>query len=388
MLRFLLEKEFKQIFRDSFLPYMIIAMPIVMMLLFPWVANLEIRGVKLSVVDNDRSSYSERLIEKVISSGYFELTDYSSSNSEAMESIEAGSADVILEIADRFEQDLNNGYPGSVMILANSVNGTKGGLASSYLSSILADFSVELREEFGGAGAGAAGAGGTVAGGAGAAVAMAEVPTFSILPHYKFNPHLNFKVYMVPAIIVLLLTLMGGFLPALNVVNEKEIGTIEQINVTPVNKALFILAKLIPYWIIGFVALVISIGLSLLVYGLYPVGSLLTLLLFTLIYIPLLSGMGLIVSNYSNTMQQAMFITFFFIMILILISGLFTPISSMPAWAQFIASINPLTYFIEVMRLIFLKGSTFAEMTRHFFALLTFAVIFNVWAVISYKKSS
>ncbi|MDR2805269.1 MAG: ABC transporter permease [Dysgonamonadaceae bacterium] len=372
MLKFLIEKEFKQIVRNSFLPKMILAMPLMMMLVMPWAANQEVKNVRLSVVDNDYSAYSERLIQKTTSSGYFKLTDVSATHIEAMQSIESGKADIIFEIQDDFERNLNNEGTGRVMISANSVNGTKGSLGSSYLSSILIDYSGELREEYGGQSAGAS----------------AEVPSFGVIPQYKFNPHLDYKVFMVPALMVMLLTMLCGFLPSLNIVGEKEAGTIEQMNVTPVKKLMFVLAKLIPYWIIGFIVLSVCMGLAALIYGIYPVGSLLTIFLFSTIYILVVSGIGLVISNYSDTMQQAMFVMFFFMMILLLMSGLFTPTTSMPHWAQAITTVNPLKYFIQVMRLVYLKGSAFGEMIPQFFALCGFAAVLNAWAVFSYKKSS
>jgi ABC-2 type transport system permease protein len=128
-------------------------------------------------------------------------------------------------------------------------------------------------------------------------------------------------------------------------------------------------------------------GLAWLIYGIQPTGSLLTIYLFSSIYILVVSGLGLIISNYSNTMQQAMFVTFFFVMILLLMSGLFTPVTSMPNWAQKATIVNPLKYFIQVMRLVYLKGSAFKELLTPFFALCSFAIVFNTWAVVSYRKS-
>jgi len=185
---------------------------------------------------------------------------------------------------------------------------------------------------------------------------------------------------------VMLLTLLTGFLPALNIVGEKELGTTEQLNVTPMNKAVFILAKLIPYWIVGILILTITMGLASLIYGLNP-ASYFTIYLYTIVYTLAVSGLGIIISNYSDTMQQAMFVMFFFVLIIILISGLYTPVSSMPKWAQYITAFNPLKYFMEVMRAVYLKGSGMRELLPQFFALCGFAVFFNVWAVLSYKKS-
>ncbi len=371
MLKFLIEKEFKQIFRNSFLPRMIIAMPLMMMLVFPWGVNQEVKDVRLSIVDNDHSTYSERLVNKITSSGYFKLTDVSATNNDAMNSIESGKADIIFEIQDDFEKNITTEGKAGVMISANSVNGTRGGLGSQYLSSILTDFAGELREEYGNQ---------TVR-------AAVEIPSFDVMPQYRFNPHLDYKVFMIPALMVMLLTMLCSSLPAQNIVGEKEAGTIEQMNVTPVRKLDFVLAKLIPYWIIGFVVLIVCMGLSAWVYGLYPAGSLLTIFLFASIYILVVSAMGLVISNYSDTMQQAQFVMFFFMMILLLISGLFTPVSSMPEWAQALTAINPLKYFIQVMRLVYLKGSAFIELIPQFLTLCGFAVGFSVWAMLSYKKN-
>lgn len=372
MLIFLIEKEFKQIFRNSFLPKMILMMPLMMMLVLPWAANQEIKGLKLSVVDNDHSTYSKRLIDKVTASGYFQLTDVSADNKNAIKSIESGQADLIIEIQNEFEKNIQKEGVARVMISTNAVNGTKGGLGSSYLSSILTDYATELREE----------SNKTIA------ITSNAVPAFHMISHYKFNPYLDYKVFMIPALMVMLLTMICGFLPALNIVGEKEAGTIEQINATPVKKTMFILAKLIPYWMIGIVVLSFCMGLAAWIYGIYPTGSLLTIFLFTGIYILVVSGFGLVISNYSETMQQAMFVMYFFIMILLLMSGLFTPITSMPKWAQTITAINPLKYFIQVMRLVYLKGSTFSEMTQQFYALCGFACSLNIWAILSYKKSN
>jgi ABC-2 type transport system permease protein len=359
MLKYLIEKEFKQIFRNPFLPKIILIMPIVMLLVLPWAASQEVKNIGLYVVDKDRSADSERMIRKITASGYFHLTAVVGSNEEALKYIESGQADMLLEIPSGFEK-------AAVMIAANAVNGMKGSLGSAYLTAILNDFSDEQRSEIG---------------------PPSPRPSLRLTTHYRFNPHLNYQAFMVPALIVVLLTVLSGFLPALNIVSEKETGTIEQINVTPVRKFTFILAKLIPYWIIGFLVLSIGFCLAALIYRLSPAGHWLTRYLYAGIYILVVSGLGLMISNYSDTMQQAMFVIFFFIVILILMSGLFTPVGSMPEWAQIIAAINPLKYFMQVMRAVYLKGSGIADLVPQLGALCGFALLFNGWAVMSYRKS-
>lgn len=369
MLKYLIEKEFKQIFRNPFLPKMIFIMPCMMMLVLPWAASMEIKNINLSVVDSDRSPYSDRLVRKAGASGYFQLTDVSDSYAQAMESVESGRADIILEIPADFEQELIKEGKADVLISSNAVNGTKGGLAASYLTTIVSDFAGEVRGEWS--------SGGEV-----------SAPVVTVVPQNRFNPHLDYQRFMVPAFMVTLLTLLCGFLPALNIVGEKEAGTIEQINVTPVGKFTFIFAKLVPYWVVGFVVLTLCFVLAWLVYGVVPAGHFATIYACAVLFVLAVSGLGLIISNYSATMQQAMFVMYFFMIVLLLISGLFTPISSMPGWAQWITVFNPLKYFIQVMRMVYLKGSSLSDLTVQISALGGFALVLNLWAVLSYRKSS
>lgn len=370
MLRFLIEKEFKQLFRNSFLPKLIFIFPCMIMILMPWAANLEIKNINLDIVDNDHSALSRRLVDKIGASTYFRTAALPATYEEALLSVEAGSADVILEIPRGFEKDWVNGKAPRLLLAANAVNGTKGSLGASYLSAIISDYTRELRAE-------------TPA----KTLAGRPLPRVKVFTHNLYNPTLNYKLFMVPALMVILLTLICGFLPALNVVGEKETGTIEQINVTPVSKFTFIAAKLVPYWLIGFVVLTICFILAWLFYGILPVGHFLTIYVFALVFLPVVSGFGLVISNHSVTLQQAMFVMWFFMLILILMSGLFTPVHSMPAWAQWITRFNPLRYFVEVMRTVYLRGGGFTDLLPQLGALLAFAFVFNVWAVKSYKKN-
>jgi len=370
MLKYLLEKEFKQIRRNPFLPRMILVFPFMVLLVFPWAANFEIRSLNLCVIDNDHSTLSGQMIRKVSSSGYFKLTVVAGNYRQALSSVEKNKADIILEIPAHFERDLTRDQASKLMISANAVNGTTGGLGSYYLSGIIQNFSADFQKKWL------------------QPAGNATIPVIEMVSSYRFNPHLNYRIYMVPALMVMLLTMICGFLPALNIVGEKEAGTMEQMNVTPVTRLTFIFSKLLPYWIIGFIVITISFGVAWMIYGLTPAGSLLTVYLFAAIYILGLSGFGLVISNYSETMQQAMFVMYFFIIILILMSGLFTPVQSMPEWAQWITAFNPLKYFMQVMRLVYLKGSGISELTNQLMALSAFALFFNSWAVLNYRKTT
>jgi ABC-2 type transport system permease protein len=370
MLGYLLEKEFKQFKRNPFLPRMVIMFPMMVLLVFPLVANFEVRNIKLSVIDHDKSSYSRDLIEKVRSSGYFKLNSMESNYQDALNKVETNASDVILEIPPQFERNLIREKETNLMTTANAVNGNKGGLGTSYLVNIVMDFNDHIRADLS------------------QNVRKLMAPFLNIIPRYRFNPRLLYEVYMVPALMVMVLSMICGFLPALNIVSEKENGTIEQMNVTPVKKFTFILAKLIPYWIIGYVVLTICVGVAFFVWDIAPAGFPGTLYLFVTIFILAISGFGLVISNYAISVQQAMFMMFFFVLTFIFMSGLYTPIENMPAWAQMLSNFSPLKYMIQVLRMVFLKGSAFKDLLPQFYALMTFAVLFNSWAIWSYRKSS
>lgn len=375
MLKFLIEKEFKQLLRNSFLPRLIIGYPCMVMIIMPWAANMEIKNISVNVVDNDHSVVSQRLIHKIDASSYFRLNNLSPTYNSALRDIESGDADVILEIPRHFEKKLENGEASHVLLAANAVNGSKGGLASSYMTATLADYNAQLHVE-------------NPSSGIVQEAASSVQPSVSVSEKNLYNPHLNYKLFMVPALMVMLVTVICGFLPALNIVSEKEVGTIEQMNVTPVGKFKFILAKLIPFWVVGFVVLTLSFGFAWLIYGILPVGSLGIIYLLSALFVLVMSGFGLVISNHSATMQQAMFVMFFFMIILLLMSGLFTPVMSMPQWAQIITILNPLKYFVDIMRMVYLKGSGLTDLSLQIGALLAFATLFNFWAVKSYRKSA
>lgn len=370
-LRFLLEKEFRQIFRNKAILRLIIALPIIQLIVMPLAADYEIKNVNLSVVDHDHSPYSRSLVDKIRASGYFKINDYSNSFDQSFEEFQKDRSDLILEIPKNFEKNLVTQNPGNLFLAANAINGTKASVGSAYLSRIIANFNNEIAVEW-------------------MPSSKANIsPVIEVASLNWFNPFLNYPFFMVPGILVVLVTMVGSYMCALNIVKEKEVGTIEQINVTPIKKYHFILGKLIPFWIIGM--FVFSIGLLIvarLIYGIVPAGSLMLLYSFLAVYLVALLGIGLLISTYSSTQQQAMSLAFFCMMIFILISGLFTSVDSMPQWAKAIAACNPVTYFIQVMRMVVLKGSGFSDIKIHFIVISAMALFFNGWAILNYKKTS
>lgn len=369
-LKFLLQKEFRQIFRDPAILRVIFVVPLIQLLLLPWTVDYEVRNVKLAIVDKDRSTYARQLIARITSSGYFQLQLYGNSYDKAFREIEKNNADIIVEIPNHFERDLVRDNEATLFFAANAINGVKAGLGTSYLQNIVRDFNKEIRDEW------------------------IQTPRLNpeILIDVRtanwYNPLMNYKFFMVPGILVMLVTIVGSFLTSMNIVKEKEIGTIEQINVTPVKKHHFILGKLIPFWIMGLLILTIGMIIAWILYGIVPVGSLFTIYLFAAVYLLAILGYGLLISTFASSQQQAMLATFFLFMIFVLLGGLYTPIESMPLWAQWFTRVNPVTYFIEVMRLVVLKGSSLSDIAPHIGVVSIYAVVLNVWAVFSYRKRS
>jgi ABC-2 type transport system permease protein len=367
-LKFLLRKEFKQIFRDKSILRMIILMPLVQLLVMPLAADFEIKNINISVVDHDRSSYSKKLIDRIVASGYFRMNDFGNSFNHSFQQFQSDKSDLIIEIPRNFEKNLVMSKTADLFIAVNAINGTKASVGSGYLGQIISGFSNEIRQQW-------------------SVSSSSSMPVIQVESSNWFNKFLKYAWFMVPGILVSLVTMVGINMCSLNIVKEKEIGTIEQINVTPVKKYQFILAKLIPFFVVGI--FVFSVGLFLiarLVYGIVPAGSYVVLYSFLSVYLIAILGIGLLISTYSTTQQQAMSLAFFCMMIFLLMSGLFTSLDSMPDWAKTIAQFNPVTYFIQVMRMVVLKGSGFVDVKQHFLAVGTMAILFNSWAVWNYRK--
>lgn len=359
----LFQKEFLQIFRNPFLPRIILLFPFMVMLVMPWITTMDVRNVNVIVVDNDHSSTSTRIISHINASEYFTYQGSTVDYSRALKMLEQGDADVIVQIPSFFERDIASSSPNRISITANAVNAMKGSMGMQYVMQTIALSLKELNGEKG-----------------------IKRTSELITVQNRFNPTLNYRHYMIPALMIILFILICGFLPALSIVGEKESGTIEQINVTPVNRFTFTLAKLMPYWIIGLFVLTMAMIVVWLVYGLVPKGDIEIIYFGAVLFILTITGFSVTIANFSDTMQQTMFVMFFFVMIFMLLSGLLTPIDSMPHWAQEFTRILPPRYFVEIMRSVYLKGASFMELWHNYAALGVSAIIFNILAAITYKK--
>ena len=315
------------------------------------------------VVDNDRTELSRRIVMDMDASDYLSVTGCFFSYDEAFRQIEEGETDAIITIPKDFLRDLTNGQQPKLDLKANGVNATKGMLGAQYATQSMAHTLTQWHEEQG---------------------IGQPLPASGTINLY--NPTLNFRNYMIPALMVVLLIIICGFLPALNLVSEKETGTIEAMNVTPVGRLEFVLSKLIPYWLVGILVVTVGMLIGWLVYGLVPEGNVALVYLATILFSLVMSGLGVFIANQSATILQSIFVMFAFIVVFQLMSGLFTPIASMPRWAQCITYAIPPRYFIEIMRSVYLKGATLADLWGQYAALSGFALLLCLVAAGTYRK--
>lgn len=364
VLKMLIRKELTQFFRNKFLPTLLIFMPIMLVLVMPLVSQMDIQSIKVAIIDHDRSTLSMRMESHIANTDYFRMQSGFRDYDDAIHQLDDGKVDVIITIPEHFERDMQDGQAKSILIVANAVNATKGGQGIQYAVQTIVSAVTEVSREHG----------------------MPVGNASPITIQNRYNPTGNYRIFMLPALIIILLLLNSCFLPLLNIMTEKEQGTIEQINVTPITRLEFILAKLIPYWVMAMFLVAFSILLAWVFYGLLPAGSMGVIFLGAFLFSLCMSGLAITLANVSDTMQQAIFVIFFFAMIFILMSGLLTPIHSMPTWVQCITYTFPTRYVINIFRDVYLKGTLLSELRFDILMLIVLAVFFNVLATITYKK--
>ena len=370
-INFIIWKEFKQIFRDKGMLPIIFVIPIIQLLILANAATFDIKNIKVMIIDRDNTSVSRLLIAKYNASNYFKLVGTSFSSQVADDYLADGKIDMFIEIPANFERDLIRQNVNKMMIVVNAVDGTKGNVGMNYSTSLINDFNQEIRQKYS-----------TIN-----ITLISNSEEINIIQSNWYNPELNYKLFMVPGILVLLVAMIATFLTAMNIVKEKEIGTIEQINVTPILKYQFLAGKLIPFWLIGMFELAFGMIIASIFYEITFVGNIGLIFLFAAVFLIAVEGLGLFISTISDTQQQAMFIAWFLLVIFILLSGLFTAVENMPGWTQNLTYLNPIRYFIELVRMIMLKGSGFEDTKIHFAVMTFFAIFINTIAIWRYKKT-
>ncbi|HEX6912094.1 MAG TPA: ABC transporter permease [Longimicrobium sp.] len=377
-LRFLLRKEFLQIRRDTAMLRLLIIMPALQLLVLSSAATFEIRRTRMYLVDEDHSTVSRGLVRRMVASGRFELAGASPSVALADERMLDRDVSTILRVPAGFERDLVRTGRGTVQLVFNAEDGAAAGVLRSYATRILAAYGAELGRELRPT-VRTVGEGDAPAPG---------VPRVDVRTRGWYNAELSYTHYMVPGILVVLVTMIATAIGAMNIVREKEIGTLEQMNVTPVTKAQLIASKLLPFWIIALADLVLGLALARFVFGVPMRGSLLLVFGAAVIYLAAALGIGLWVSTVAETQQQAMFLSFAINMVYLLMSGLFTPVQSMPRWAQWIAEASPVKHFIVIMRSVLVKGADLTAIQVPLLVLAAYGVVVLTLAVRQYSKTT
>ena len=370
--------EVLHVVRDKATLAQVIMVPVVQLLVLSNAATFTIRETPAYVVDKDHSETSRGLVTRLAASGHFRIAGASASIDLANDAMLADEATLVVVIPKDFESSLVRTGAAEVQLSVNAEKGSAAGIVQSYASEILTDYSRELSAELRPSAA-------TVTD-PNRAGPLPSAPHIEGRVRSWYNPTLNYKHYMVPGILVALVTLISTLLSAQNIAREKEIGTLEQLNVTPITKGQFITAKLLPFWVLALADLAIGLCIGRLVFGVPMRGSLLLMFGATGIYLVVTLGIGLLVSSQVETQQQAMFVTFFIMMIYLLMSGLFTPVDSMPHWVQVASEFNPVRHFVSISRAILIKGAGLAEIARPLMILVGFAVVIPWLAVAQYDK--
>jgi len=367
---FLARAEVLHVVRDRATLAQVLIVPIVQLLVLSNAATFQIVNTPTYVVDLDRSPASRGLINRFAASGHFRVVGESASLEPANDALLRGDVTMVLAIPADFESSLVRNGTAPLQLSVNAEKGSAAGIVQSYASAIVAAYAAELD--------------------ATRAVRASSEPggraTIAVQTRSWYNPALNYRDYMVPGILVALVTLIGTLLTAQNIAREKELGTLEQLNVTPITRGQFIAAKLLPFWVLGLIDLSIGLLVGAVVFSIPIRGSLLLLFGAATIYLVVALAIGLWISTLVETQQQAMFVTFFVMNIYLLMSGLFTPIDSMAPWVQVVSQANPVRHFVTISRAVLVKGAGLDDVLKPLLTLVGFAVVTLTLAVRQYSK--
>jgi len=367
---YVIQKEFIQVKRNKVMLRMIVMIPLLQMLVLVFAATYDLKNVDIFLVDKDLSSTSRELVGKLEASPFFTINNTSFDPEDGENELLRNADDMVLVIPQGFERDLIRDDKASLQLLVNAIDGQAAQLGYSYAASVIRDFNKNIIAEWKG---------------------LPEFnPPYQIntVSRFWYNSELEYKWYMAPGVLAILVTLIGLFLSGMSLVKEKEQGTIEQLNVTPIKKIQFLTGKLIPFVVIALFDLSFGLLIAKVVFNLPIVGSLGLVFGFGILYLLGILGLGLLISTVADTQQQVMFVTYFFMMIFILMGGIFTPVDSMPHWAQLVNEANPVFHFMKVMRMVVLKGSNFGDLIHEFVALCILGITFLSLAVLRYRKTA
>lgn len=368
-LRVLLRKEFLQIRRDPVILRMILLMPLIQLIVLSNAATFEVQEARLWVVDQDRTPASQALVQRMAASGRFIVVGSAAHLESADAALLRGDADLAIAFPPGFERDLVQVQRSHIALLLNAENGSMAGVTQAYAQEIIAAYAAERSAAI-----------------TAPAGPRRGAPQVLVARRGWYNPTLDYKHFMVPGILVQLVVIVGTLMTALNIVREKEAGTLDSLNVTPIRPAVFLAAKLIPLWLIGLVVFSAVLVVARVMFGVPFEGSVPLLLMAAAIFLVGALGLGLWISTVAETQQQALFITFALVMVYILMSGLFTPVRGMPDWVRTVAQVNPMLHFIALTRAVLLRSATLRDVLPQLGALVAIGLATLTVSVRLYRK--
>jgi ABC-2 type transport system permease protein len=374
---FLVRKEILQVVRDRIMRVQILVPPVVQLLVVAQAMTFSVAKTDLALVDLDRSPASERLVERFTASGRFEASVVTASGDVADRALLTREAGAVLRIPAGFARDLARGRAPEVQLVLNAEDGAAAGIVQGYAGEILAAFSA--------AEAGAvrpAASGVTASGARGSGIASG----IAVQTRTLYNPQGEYLGYMAIGLLSALVTIVGVLLTSQNIAREREIGTLEQLNVTPLARGQFIAGKLIPFWVLGLLELTLGLLIIRWAFGIPFLGSVGWVYLGAGIYLIAALGLGLLISSAAATQQQAMFVTFFSLVTMLFLGGIFTPVESMPGWAQAVSQANPIRHFVDVLRTVLMKGGGLREVWPAYAAMAAFGGAVLPLAVARHRK--
>ncbi len=372
LIAFMIWKEFLHLKNDKLSIRLMVFPVILQVLIMGYALTTDVKNTPITILDQCNSTSSRSLIESIRNNELFRYNGNSESNSQMKEQIDNGKAKIGLTIPQHFDRDLRTSGSAQVQLLIDGQDANSSNVASGYINAIIAQWgSNYLKNE-------------AVKKG----IDITTVIPITVNPVILFNPSLKSTWYMVPALVVLLITMVTSLLTGLSIVKEKEKGTLEQLMVTPVEPIHIIFGKTIPYLLIGFAELIVFIIFTILWFGIPFRGNLFLLMLFAVLYMVSSLGIGILTSTIARTPQQVLFLIWFLLIFFILLSGFFIPVENMPIWVQKMTMINPVKYFMFAIREICLKGTGIRHLTNEIYGMSVIgAVVFSSAVMLFHRKA-
>ncbi|MFQ6112718.1 MAG: ABC transporter permease [bacterium] len=366
---YLIQKEFRQVFRDKPMMFIIFFAPLVQMIVLGFAITIDIKNVKTVIADYDNTPLSREISRRIENNPYFLVTGYIQGQSSIRKQLDEWKAQMAIVIPQHFSRDFERKLRPEIQLIVDGLDGNTAGIALGYAQGILADFAAEI-----------------IKSDQSYASLLHKISLVEPETRMWYNLNLESKNYMVPGLIAVLLTMVSMFLTSMGLVREKEIGTLEQLMVTPIKTWQLIVGKVLPFLILGFFELSLMLFVAFVVFRLTVVGDLLLLFILAALYLLSTLGLGIFISTLAKTQQQAMFISWFFMIFMIFMSGFFFPVENMPSFVQKITYLDPMRYFIIILREIFLKGTSATFLVNEILSLFTFGVLILGLSSLRFQK--